>query len=119
MGLAMFSVAGGHWAILQTVAWARMLQDYSRGASLPVAITKTFNGKNPCGLCLKVEEGRKKEKAPATFKADKKTEGFLCAENPAPQSRLPRDFSYPPAVQLACIGRSNAPPSPPPRLVSI
>ena len=119
MCLAMFSVAGGHWAVLQTVAWARMLGDFSRGASIEVAIRKTFSGKYPCGLCRKVEEGRQKEEAPATVKVEKKTESFLCAESPIAQLLFPRDFSYPPAARIACIGRSDAPPLPPPRRVSI
>ena len=119
MSLAMFSVAGGHWAVLQTFAWANMLKDFSREASIQVAITKTFNGKNPCGLCRKVEEGRQKEEAPVTVKVDKKAESFLCAEDPVAQRLFPREFSYPPAVQPACDGRSHAPPLPPPRQVSI
>jgi hypothetical protein len=119
MCLAMFSVAGGHWAILQTVAWAKMLGDFSRGASIEVAIMKTFSGKYPCALCRKVEKGRQIEEAPATVKVEKKTESFLCAQNPIAQLLFPRDFSYPPGVRLACIGRSDAPPFPPPRLVSI
>jgi hypothetical protein len=40
MCMAMFSVAGGHWAVLQAIAWAQMLQDYSRNGPITEAIAK-------------------------------------------------------------------------------
>src|SRR5258708_6190788 len=47
MALAMFSIAGGHWAVLQTVAWAQMLRDYSKDATVTEAVAKTFSGDAP------------------------------------------------------------------------
>jgi len=44
ISLALFLVIGGPWAVLQTVAWTKMMVDYSRGASLTEAVTKTFDG---------------------------------------------------------------------------
>jgi hypothetical protein len=78
LGLAMFSVAGGHWAVLQTVAWTQMLQDYSQNATVVEAIKKTFSGEAPCSLCKKISQSRQQEKkALATVKAEKKAEVFL------------------------------------------
>ncbi|HET7238082.1 MAG TPA: hypothetical protein VFI76_03585 [Terrimicrobiaceae bacterium] len=118
IALAMFSVGGGHWAILQTIAWAGMLRDFAREGPLTTAIIKTFSGENPCKLCLKVEEGRQKEDAPVSIKSDRKGESFLCAENSAAQWPIFRDFSYPTGPCLAWIQRLSSPPFPPPRLTS-
>jgi len=78
MCLAMFSIAGGHWAVLQSVAWAGMLRDYSRGAGLGAAVEKTFSGKYPCAMCCKIADAQKKQEqsAPA-MKLEKKAEVFL------------------------------------------
>jgi hypothetical protein len=93
--VAMFSLAGGHWAVFQTIAWAQMLRDYSRNASLAEAVEKTFSGKAPCAMCCSIaEEKQKEEKAPATFKVDKKAEVFVTrADRPLPD-RLVSSFSY-------------------------
>ncbi|HEY5740899.1 MAG TPA: hypothetical protein VIS99_00030 [Terrimicrobiaceae bacterium] len=117
MCLAIFSIAGGHWAILQAVAWARMLEEYSRGASIEVAIMKTFGGKYPCGLCRKIEEGSQKQESPPGIKVEKKSESFLCAENSVAEALFPRDFSYPLSVYVAVISPRAAPLLPPPKLV--
>ena len=78
MCMAFFSLAGGHWLVLQTVAWAQMLRDYSKSAPIAEAIERTFSGGYPCTMCIKItEEQQKEEKAPATVKLDKKAELFL------------------------------------------
>lgn len=59
--LAAFAVAGGHWAVLQSVAWFGMLADYSAQYGLVAGAARTFDGQHPCSLCDKVNEGRKKE----------------------------------------------------------
>ena len=46
--LAAFSLAGGHWTALQTVARATMLYRYAqRSGSLAVAAAETFDGQHP------------------------------------------------------------------------
>ena len=116
--VAMFAVAGGHWALLQTVAWSQMLWSYSQASGSVVdGAKKTFSGEYPCAMCKKVAEGRQKEdKAPATVKLDKKAEAFLAGFGghlrvPPPGKAV--YFSFSPGVQPE---RSDAPPSPPPRL---
>ena len=54
-------ILGLHWAALQTIAWSRMVLEYSRTASLSEAIRMTFDGQHPCRLCLAVREGRRAE----------------------------------------------------------
>jgi hypothetical protein len=115
--LAMFSIAGGHWALLQTVAWAQMLGgEYSRGAALTTAVEKTFSGNHPCALCLKVQEGRANEdKAPAKIAWTKKAESFISPVYAQAPSRLVRDFSYPLESDVQFGSRQDAPPRPVPR----
>ena len=66
--LALFSIAGGHWAVLQSVAWAEMLHDYTqRTGSIAVAVEQTFDGQHPCELCQQIQVAKAKEhkEAPA------------------------------------------------------
>jgi hypothetical protein len=60
--VALLGASGGHWAVLQSVAWAKMLADNSRTESLPAAIEKTFDGHHPCALCKQIASGRQSEK---------------------------------------------------------
>lgn len=59
--LALFLMLGGHWVALQSVAWARMLKEFSRTDSFSEAVGKTFDGKHPCKMCLGIREGRQQE----------------------------------------------------------
>jgi hypothetical protein len=60
--VALVFATGGHWALLQTVAWTNMLATHLRSDSLEVAVTKTFDGQHPCKLCNVVAAGKKAEK---------------------------------------------------------
>jgi hypothetical protein len=117
--LTLFSLAGGHWAVLQTIAWAKMLRDYSESGSIAMAVEKTFGGKYPCSLCLKVEEGRQKEKeSPATVKLDKKAEIFFVTAPATVEEPAFRPFSYLIPGDLPSSSRSDPPPAPIPILAS-
>lgn len=59
--LALFAASGGHWTVLQTIAWTRMLIEYSRDATLVEAARETFSGERPCAMCKKIREGRQHE----------------------------------------------------------
>lgn len=45
--------------LMQTVAWARMLVEYSRNTTLTAAVEMTFDGEHPCALCRKVQKAQK------------------------------------------------------------
>src|SRR6478672_6809547 len=47
--------------LMQTVAWARMLMDYSRSSTFTVAVAMTFDGDHPCDLCQKVQKAQKED----------------------------------------------------------
>jgi hypothetical protein len=118
MALSLFLVAGGHWAMLQGVAWVTMVHDFSRGGSLTQAVEKTFDGKHPCAMCKKIAKAKNSEasgeKAPVTVKMDKKAEVFV----KAPGSELPtpvsRSFAYGPAPFVSIPELCFAPPVPVP-----
>jgi hypothetical protein len=118
MALSLFLVAGGHWAMLQGVAWATMVHDFSRNGSLTQAVEKTFDGKHPCAMCKKIAKAKNSdasgENAPVTVKIDKKAEVFV----KAPGSELPtpvsRPFAYGPAPFVSIPELCFAPPVPVP-----
>jgi hypothetical protein len=115
MAAALFLSAGGHLALLQGVAWANMIRDYSRGGSLTQAVEKTFDGKHPCPLCKKIAAQRShEEKAPVTVKAEKKAEVFVGVSSQIVPKPLARSFAYPPHPFLNVPEQLSAPPVPVP-----
>jgi hypothetical protein len=79
--VAVLATAGGHWAVLQSVAWTTMLADNLRTTSFCDAVKQTFDGKHPCGLCKQINQGRQTEK-----------------KSEAPLELKKLEFSYAPAV---------------------
>lgn len=63
LALAILGATNGHWAVLQTVAWTRMLCDFSRTGSIETAIAKTFDGKHPCKMCVQIKQAKDSEQA--------------------------------------------------------
>ena len=115
MFLAMFSIAGGHWAVLQTVAWAQMLRDYSQESGFASAVTQTFSGERPCSMCKSIEKNRQQEeKAPATLKVDKKAEVFVAALSDHLRPPFATSISYA-SFDTAFSRRAFSPPQPVPR----
>ena len=115
MAAALFLSAGGHLALLQGVAWANMIRDYSRGGSLTQAVEKTFDGKHPCPLCKKIAAQRSHdEKAPVTVKAEKKAEVFLASASTLIPLPVVGSFAYPPHPFLNALEQLSAPPVPVP-----
>jgi hypothetical protein len=58
-------LCGGHYGILQGIAWTRMLVSYSAEEGLLEGARQTFDGNHPCGLCLAIAEAKKQEADPA------------------------------------------------------
>ena len=129
--LAMFSIAGGHWAVLQTVAWGQMLGDYARASgSVVTAVEQTFDGEHPCDLCRQIASARAAESAvaadpakaaipggqPPVVKAEKKDATLDTWMVPAPLARPHAvAFRWPLSTFAAASARPEAPPVPPPR----
>ncbi len=52
---------GAHWAAVQGVAWGKMIADRVATEGLDGAVTSTFSGKTPCGVCIVVDKGARAE----------------------------------------------------------
>lgn len=116
MFMSMFFVIGGHWAAMQTFAWASMINTYSaQTGSLSAGIEKTFSGKAPCDKCRLIKEARQKEqKSPDSIKAEKTSESFLAIQSaliPVPRCNA---SSFPPVKDIPFSLRGEEPPSPVP-----
>ncbi len=61
---ALLTASGGHWVVLQSVAWATMIADYARTSRISEAVVKTFDGEHPCALCKSIAKGRASENKP-------------------------------------------------------
>lgn len=71
--LAALHLVGGHWGVMQMVAWAQMLRDYSQDRSVAEAVMDTFDGEHPCPMCQKIKSCRaeeEKQKPESLLKAD-------------------------------------------------
>ena len=109
----LFVAIGGHWAVLQTVAWATMIVDYSKTAPLTEAVQKTFDGQHPCNICKGIQKSQQSEKKRNALELAKKIELF---------DQQIANRVFPPEVSsLLTISdnyseaRSRAPTAPPPR----
>ena len=115
MALALFLVAGGHWAMLQGVAWATMVKDFSKTGSLTEAVVKTFDGKHPCAMCKKIASARtSEEKAPVSVKIDKKAEVFIATSGSDLPLPVVNPMIYGPVPFVLMPERFIAPPVPVP-----
>ena len=118
--LALFTMAGGHWAVLQTVAWAEMLHDYQqRSGSIAVAVGQTFDGQHPCELCREIQAAKSNERkgsSPASsVTGDAKLKALLADSAILPSERAPAEISFPRALPSLGASRTEQPPTPPPR----
>jgi hypothetical protein len=115
--VVVFAVAlslGLHWALLQSVAWTGMLVTYAQQTSLRDALTKTFDGKNPCRLCKLVQAGQQAEHDKASLLPLVKIESMACAVAFVLAPPVSAGVPLPP--DFAASLRAESPPSPPPRV---
>ncbi|MCX6882004.1 MAG: hypothetical protein NTV12_05765 [Verrucomicrobia bacterium] len=102
-------VMGLHWTVIQSAAFVGMVIRYSQTDSLPMALSKTFDGLHPCSVCQWVKKGREADTKDEIPKSEMKQILLLVL---TPQLIfLPLDFeklgSHPNSVALH---RSLAPP---------
>jgi hypothetical protein len=104
---------GAHWMFLQSVAWFGMVVSYSQHNPLLEAVSKTFDGKHPCGLCKFVQAGKAKEKKQDTAKPKTKLDqGLVGAQSVA--LFPPKLERLIPAHSSSPDSRCESPPTPPP-----
>ncbi len=112
--LAALQILGGHWVVVQSVAWMGMLAEYSQEGTWTEAVSKTFDGKHPCKLCSAVQRGSGEEKSPkspaATAKWEAVLDELLLIGKP--------DFTVADrsVLTLRAPARNEAPGVPPPRI---
>jgi hypothetical protein len=104
---------GGHWVVLQSVAWMGMVVNYTQHAeSLSQAVEKTFDGRHPCALCQVVKSGRAEEQKREPAKVVLKFEAVLSSYvQLRPPVGIPRHYA---AVVGEPATVDFAPPTPPP-----
>jgi len=116
--IALIQIAGGHWAVLQTVAWTGMAVDYSRAYGVAHGLSRTFDGAHPCPLCQEVKQGRQAEQKQMPKEIDLK---FAKVELLSPEGVSVADVLRPAAqaewfsAPFRLASRIVAPPTPPPR----
>ena len=114
---AMFTIAGGHLLVVQSVAWVNMIVEYSQTAGLVDAVVMTFDGSSPCKLCKAVDAGQQNQsKMPQSVKADKKIEGVCLVSSFVVKTPVPQDFSYLRPTDEDSTRRGLEPPQPVPIL---
>ena len=120
--LGCLHLCGGHWGVMQVVAWSNMIVDYSAQDGLIEGAKKTFDGEHPCCMCKAISEGKKKESGSPDNKLPQGSQGLVLKECVmAPAVRLsppaPRDRVVLSVPDLDPRGRSlgHRPPVPPPR----
>lgn len=113
--LALLGATGGHWAVLQSIAWSGMLMENLQTDSWQAAVAKTFDGQHPCQLCHQIQAGKKAQKQSPLPELDQKLKLFCDAQ----ELRLiaPTDFTLLELVNFSCRFHAPRPPKPPPRVV--
>jgi len=117
--LAVLVMLGGHWLALQTVAWARMIADFSRQDSLRLAVAKTLSGEHPCKLCLEIRQGRQQEEQQPKLPSLKteNTPDLIWDARQVTAPRAPVHAANQPSFPAQFFSDFiDSPPTPPPRL---
>jgi hypothetical protein len=106
---------GGQWYVLQCVAWANMIREYSQMVPLAQAVKMTFSGDYPCAICKALAEKKSadQQKALALEKYDKK---FVATAAVAATPPAVGAYLYP-AFIFVWSSHLDIPPVPPPRSV--
>ncbi len=113
--LTIFISAGGHWAMLQSFAYTRMLLEFAEQDTLCTAVKKAFDERYACSLCPKIRNGfNSEQKLPSSLSEVQQPEFLL-------QSSTLIFFDPVVVADVAFLSSrhtdfSNAPPKPPPRV---
>lgn len=118
--VAVLALSGAQWMALQSYAWLRMTVQFSQQETLGKALAKTFSGRYPCALCLKVQKGIQQDQ-----EQEQKTPGLNSERMPEVIWEL-RCLTAPPIpthpIENVCFAScfysdfSDSPPTPPPRV---
>ncbi len=115
--IALLGATGGHWAVLQTVAWTDMLAQNLQTSTVAEAVSKTFDGSNPCKLCKHISSGRQAEKK-SEFQFQIKKLEFV-SERPVFVFVAPQEFQLVAGLISPLDGLTHLPSVPPPRSLAV
>lgn len=115
---ALLAGIGGHWAILQSIAWATMLADNLQRSSVIEAVSNTFDGEHPCSMCKAIKQGRTEEKQQdqQQVKTGLKLELGILPQTAIFTLTQPREWV--PSADLQSASNREGPPKPRPRAFS-
>ncbi len=111
-------LASGHLGLLRVVAWTSMLAERISEEPLELAISTTFDGEHPCGLCRVLDEQDPAAQAkgttiPKVVMKLRKAVGLLADGWMTLESGATHDL--PPCPEVARVeGVTRQPPVPPP-----
>ena len=116
--IAVAHLAGGQWAVLQGIAWSKMIVDAGRETPLKLVFIETVTGQRTCSLCLEIRDGQRKEsEAPQNSETAKRPTTLPFAEDcervvvtPPGAGRFKRELDRELVIQWVLD-----PPVPPPR----
>lgn len=114
--LAIFLSSGGHWAVLQSVAYTRMLVEFAQKDPLGAAIRKAFDGQHSCSLCPTIRDGFNKQRNTVRMATGERLPEFIPQSSGVLLFTLTRELDIP-FVRSSYTDFSTAPPKPPPRVV--
>lgn len=115
-------LCGGHYGVLQVLAWGKMMVDYSAENGLIEGARRTLDGNHPCEMCLSIAEAKKEESRDPQAPAPRDGGGLELKNLLSPKvfalktprcSLLPENHFLPPLPARANYSRS--PETPPPR----
>jgi hypothetical protein len=112
--VALLAATGGHWVLLQSVAWTTMLTDHLQCESFTESVTQTFDGRHPCKLCLAIAAAKKSEKKAEFPPSLKKIEFPPLTAGVALYA--PASFQLLTAADTFAAPAPVEPPTPPPRI---
>ena len=115
-------LTGGHYGMLQCVAWAGMWWSYSEDGGRIEGAEKTFNGENPCCLCEAIadaKQGDSDSPEPMQVSGMNKLKDLQCPKVAQLKSPMGTDVPGPSHADPVRLTGSwfEAPMPPPPRFV--
>jgi hypothetical protein len=104
---------GGHWYLLQGIAWVNMVREYSQMVPFTTAVSMTLSGQYPCPICKAIAEKKNSEQE-KTIVLDKYDKKFCPPVAVAFTAPPVSDFTHA-TVTNSLRPWSEPPPTPPPR----
>jgi hypothetical protein len=87
-------LCGGHWVLMQSIAWTTMIVTYSQDSTITAAVQKTFDGAHPCNICQTVSAGIGKQTSDTAIGNSSQHADLPYVFFNAPNTLFPPTISY-------------------------